>query len=162
MGMNDGYGYGYSDGSGDGYGYGYGYGYSDGSGDGYGYGSGYGDGDGSGDGYGYGDGDGDGKFNLCVPRASAWSAYHYVRKQRDAYLLRDGGLARRGQLLEHDGELEMCSSGLHASLTRYDAHKYAPPKSVLTRVEISGVVILSQDKLVATQRTIMAELDDDE
>ena len=106
-------------------------------------------------------GDGYGEFNLCIPRASAWSAYHYVRKQGDAYLLRDGGLVRRGQLLEHDGELTMCSSGLHASLTPSDAKQYAPANSVLTRVEVSGIVILSKDKLVAKQRTIVAELDDD-
>ena len=164
----DGYGRGSGRGSGSGYGdgdgYGSGYGYGDGDGDGYGdgYGSGYGDGygygrgDGSGDGSGYGDGS---NHILDIPRTSAWTAYHYVNKHNGLYRLRGGRLTSLGEEV-HEPDIELCRCGLHASLSPVDARNYRPVReAVLTRVLVWGQVQVAQDKLVATNRVIVEELD---
>ena len=184
MGLNSGYGYGYGCyGYGDGCsGFGYGcsgdgYGYGDGcfgDGDGYGYGC-YGYGDGcsgygygcSGLGYGYGDGcsgfgygcsgygDGCGDMEIILDYQSAWSAYHYIAKNGDSMILRNGKTATVGEKL-HEDKIKMCQTGLHASLARKDAATYRPSISVLTRVKVWGKIRIQRDKLVATDRQIIA------
>ena len=151
------------DGDGDGYGSGYGDGYGSGYGDGDGYGDGsgygYGDGDGDGYGYGYGDGDGDGYGHgkLHLDRKYAWEAYHYIREMDGKYILRSGKPITVGEHLREDN-IRMCEIGLHASFTQEDAAKYAPNNSRLTRVKIWGDIIVDKDKLVATDRQLIAIL----
>jgi len=59
-----------------------------------------------------------------------------------------------GETLVHDGPVEMCRSGLHASRRILDALRYAPG-DVVHRVECDGVVAEDDDKLVCTERTIL-------
>ena len=141
---------GYGDGSGSGSGYGYGYCYCDGSGYGYGYGD--------GSGYGDGDGDGDGSGEVEIPKECAWIAYHYIRKDRDGYLMRNGKHIKVGEIV-HEAKIEMCVCGLHAGLSKYEAKQYAPTRSVLTKVKVFGKIILGKDKLVATDKYIIEQID---
>ena len=81
-------------------------------------------------------------------------AYHFTGKK-----LRDGRkLLKIGEWLIHDGPLEMCSSGLHASREPFDALQYAPG-SILHLVEVGGEIIKGDDKLVARKRKILASFD---
>ena len=81
-------------------------------------------------------------------------AYHFTGKK-----LRDGrGIPKIGEWLVHDGPLEMCSSGLHASREPFDALQYAPG-SILHLVEVGGEIIKGDDKLVARKRKILASFD---
>ena len=69
--------------------------------------------------------------------------------------LRDGrSVPADGEKLTHDGELVMCRSGLHASESIIDALQYAPG-STICRVEVSGEILTSTNKLVASERTIL-------
>ena len=118
----------------------------------YGYGSGYGYG------YGDGDGDGDGYGEVEIPKECAWIAYHYIRKDRDGYLMRNGKHIKVGEIV-HEAKIEMCVCGLHAGLSKYEAKQYAPTRSVLTKVKVFGKIILGKDKLVATDRYIIEQID---
>jgi hypothetical protein len=81
-------------------------------------------------------------------------AWHFVGET-----LRDGSPApRNGRKLVFKGEPILCSQGLHASIDPFDALQYAPGP-VLCRVWCSGVIIPASDKLVCTQRTIVARMD---
>jgi len=131
-----------------GFGYSYGYGY-DGFGDGSGYGYGY-DGGGDGSGYGYSHDDGE----LVVPKSAAWRAYHYIKPDGDAFIMRNGVRTAIGSVA-HENSISMCHVGLHASLSETDAKKYAPEGSVCTRVLVWGRVIVAEDKLVATYRQLV-------
>lgn len=60
-----------------------------------------------------------------------------------------------GVTLHHDGGLDLCRSGLHASRRLSDACRYSPGGS-LCRVEVWGYVEESEnDKLVGTYRRIV-------
>ena len=84
-------------------------------------------------------------------------AYHFTGDK-----LRDGSTVPKiGEWLEYDGEIVMCRKGLHASLHPCDALKYAPG-SYLHKVELSGEIIYSEDKIVATRRRIIATIDADD
>jgi hypothetical protein len=173
-GYGDGYGYGYGDGygsgsgygSGYGYGYGYGSGYGDGSGygsgsgsgSGDGYGSGYGDGYGSGSGYGDGYGYGDGVNGVKILMKHALTAFHYIKKVGNQFLLRNGVLIKINEPV-HESKIKLCELGLHASLTKEDANLYAPAGSVLTKVKVWGQVKFAKNKLVATNRMIVEVLE---
>ena len=64
-----------------------------------------------------------------------------------------------GQTLTRDPEkLELCSYGLHASVRLIDALQYAPGP-ILCRVEMGGRIINGDDKLVASERTVLAMFD---
>jgi len=77
-------------------------------------------------------------------------AYHFTSET-----LRDGSpVPPIGEWLEHDGELIMCKSGLHASLHPFDALKYAPG-NILHLVELGGEIIQGHDKVVAQKRKII-------
>ena len=73
--------------------------------------------------------------------------------------MRDGTpLGAPGEVERHDGPLEMCKSGLHASGRLLDALAYAPGP-LLRRVELHGDMILYDDKIVASERRILWECD---
>ena len=80
-------------------------------------------------------------------------AYHFVGET-----LRDGRpIPPDGVWLEHDGELDMCRSGLHASIDPFDALQYAPG-NILCRVMMGGKIITEDDKLVASRRKIIKRI----
>lgn len=69
--------------------------------------------------------------------------------------LRDGRpIPAIGETLRHDGLLESCRSGLHASERLTDALMYAPG-ALLHRVKMSGYMRRQGDKIVAAERTIL-------
>jgi hypothetical protein len=77
-------------------------------------------------------------------------AWHFVSDT-----LRDGRpIPADGELLKHEGPLKLCASGLHASKNILDALHYAPG-STICRVEVCGEIIHGNDKLVASERTIL-------
>jgi hypothetical protein len=77
-------------------------------------------------------------------------AWHFVSDT-----LRDGRpVPADGELLKHDGRLELCASGLHASKNILDALRYAPGHTIC-RVEVGGEIIHDSDKLVCLERTIL-------
>ena len=84
-------------------------------------------------------------------------AWHFVGDT-----LRDGRLPvpADGKLLRHVGPVKMCASGLHASLHPFDALRYAPG-GTLCYVRCGGVIKTGSDKLVCTERTIIARMDAD-
>ena len=81
-------------------------------------------------------------------------AWHFVGAK-----LRDGSaIPADGVKLRFAGEPIMCKRGLHASIDPFDALQYAPG-STLCLVDCSGKVIEGHDKLVCTERTIVARID---
>ena len=81
-------------------------------------------------------------------------AWHFIGDT-----LRDGRpVPADGITLRHDGPLEMCEAGLHASLHPFDALIYAPG-STLCLVETGGETEHGPDKLVCMERTIIARMD---
>lgn len=81
-------------------------------------------------------------------------AYHFVGDK-----LRDGRpVPADGEWLEHDGPVELCASGLHASICPFDALQYAPG-GTLCLVELGGTVIHGNDKVVASRRRIIKRID---
>jgi hypothetical protein len=82
-------------------------------------------------------------------------AWHFVGDT-----LRDGRpVPKDGELLKHPGRPVPCRTGLHASIDPYDALKYAPG-STLCLVKCGGEIIHhADDKLVCTERTIVARMD---
>jgi hypothetical protein len=77
-------------------------------------------------------------------------AWHFVGSH-----LRDGRpIPPDGQALVHDGPLEMCLAGLHASERIIDALQYALG-NVICRVECGGKIVRDTDKMICTQRTIL-------
>lgn len=68
--------------------------------------------------------------------------------------LRDGRpIPPIGEVLRHDGPIELCVSGLHGSRLLIHSLRYAPGAR-LHRVALSGV--LCEDKIVASERRIVA------
>lgn len=81
-------------------------------------------------------------------------AWHFVGEK-----LRDGRpVPPDGEWLEHDGPLQLCASGLHASARLIDALQCAPG-STICRVEMGGSTVLGDDKLVASRRCILWRVD---
>ena len=81
-------------------------------------------------------------------------AWHFVGDT-----LRDGSpIPADGVMLKHDGPLVICESGLHASLHPSDALQYATGNT-LCLVECAGKIEHQSDKLVCTERTIIARMD---
>ena len=80
--------------------------------------------------------------------------WHFVGKT-----LRDGSpIPRNGKWLKHNGTLRMCESGLHASLTPWDAFQYAPGNTICY-VECRGDIVTDTDKFVCRERKIIARMD---
>jgi hypothetical protein len=63
-----------------------------------------------------------------------------------------------GEVLRHDGPVEMCRSGLHASRRLIDALRYAPGP-VVCRVECAEIVDEDKEKFVCRERTILWRVD---
>ena len=81
-------------------------------------------------------------------------AWHFVGDT-----LRDGRpIPDDGVKLVHEGKLEMCVSGLHASLEPFDALRYSPG-NFLCYVECEGEIIYGNDKVDCTERTIIKRMD---
>ena len=81
-------------------------------------------------------------------------AWHFVGET-----LRDGRhIPDDGEVLEHNGKLAMCESGLHASKRLIDALGYAPGNT-LCRVRCFGTILHDNDKLVADRRIILWRID---
>lgn len=81
-------------------------------------------------------------------------AWHFVNRT-----LRDGRpVPADGVELRHDGPVEICASGLHASVRAIDALRYAPGATAC-RVVMRDVVATDTDKLVARSRTILWRVD---
>ncbi len=70
----------------------------------------------------------------------------------------DGRLVTVGKTYSHDGPIEICSSGLHASRRIIDALRYAPGP-ILCRVEVWGDVQSHADKVCAWHRRVIAMAD---
>jgi hypothetical protein len=86
-----------------------------------------------------------------TPTGYAW---HFV-----GATLRDGRpVPADGETLVHTGTLELCASGLHASVDPFDALRFAPGET-LCLVRIGGEVLHDHDKLVCSERTIVARMD---
>ncbi len=84
----------------------------------------------------------------CI--VSRMTAYHFV-----GATLRDGRpVPTDGEWLEHNGEIRMCVSGLHASEHPFDALQYAPGE-ILCLVDIEGDIERQDDKLVGRRRSIV-------
>ena len=81
-------------------------------------------------------------------------AWHFVGST-----LRDGApIPADGELLRFSGEPILCQQGFHASLTPFDALQYAP-RSTLCLVEVGGTILRGDDKVAATERTIVCRMD---
>lgn len=81
-------------------------------------------------------------------------AYHFTGPT-----LRDGQpIPPIGAELRHDGALEICMTGLHASRQPFDALQYAPGP-LLHLVSCRDVETEQADKLVCRSRTIVATID---
>ena len=84
-------------------------------------------------------------------------AWHFVGPT-----LRNGDpIPADGELLRFDGTPVICDKGLHASLEPFDALQFAPGNT-LCLVEMGGTIIHRDDKLVATERTIICRMDAEE
>jgi len=80
--------------------------------------------------------------------------YHFTGDK-----LRDGRpIPAVGEWLNHEGQIEMCVSGLHASAHPFDALKYAPG-NLLHKVILKDIVEKQDDKVVARSRKIVATID---
>ena len=82
--------------------------------------------------------------------------WHFVGES-----LRDGRpIPDDGVTLQHGGELALCKSGLHASIRIIDALCYAPGATICW-VRCGGIIVESDDKIVASKRTILWRVDGD-
>jgi hypothetical protein len=81
-------------------------------------------------------------------------AWHFVGNT-----LRDGRpVPKDGEWLKHKGDIRMCAEELHASVHPMDALKYASGP-ILCRVECAGTIVHGDDKLVCSERRIVARMD---
>ena len=81
-------------------------------------------------------------------------AWHFTADE-----LRDGRpIPPVGEVLRHDGPVEICVTGLHASERIFDALTYAPGH-VIHRVECGDIVQAQDDKFVCRERTILWSVD---
>jgi hypothetical protein len=81
-------------------------------------------------------------------------AYHFTSDK-----LRDGRpIPPIGEWLEHEGDVVICETGLHASLHPMDALQYAPG-NLLHLVECEDIVTEDNDKFVCRRRKILATID---
>ena len=95
-------------------------------------------------------------------------AWHFLRpdrrlryKDNQPCELGEGDLVEEGKTLSYDGELELCRSGMHGSIKVLDALQYVPGY-VVSRVKLWGSVVRSDDKIVASHRTCLWILDQED
>src|ERR1019366_7644504 len=93
---------------------------------------------------------------LCESRTGGIAMktyYHFTGN-----LLRDGRpVPAIGEWLTHEGKVQMCESGLHASADPFDALQYAPG-ALLHKVVLKSIVEKQDDKVVARSRKIIATI----
>ena len=141
-------------------GFGYGSSSGDGSGDGSGFGSGYGSG--YGDGYGDGDGSGSGhgdssvfwerylsRYNEAGGVLALWKSDAHGRPVNGGA----GDAVRVGDTQEIFDKPVLCARGFHGTLS---SNEWAGSR--LWVVRLHGDVVFGRDKVVASKRTILAEL----
>ena len=73
----------------------------------------------------------------------------------------DGREIRAGRTLRVIGPVELCKSGLHASVDPLDALQYAST-AIVSRVVLSGAIVKGNDKLAATERKTLWVIDAEE
>lgn len=84
-------------------------------------------------------------------------AWHFVGET-----LRDGApIPADGVKLVFNGKPILCEQGYHASIDPFDALQYAPG-GTLCLVDCGGTVLHQANKLVCTERTIVARMDANE
>lgn len=80
-------------------------------------------------------------------------AWHFVAAdKRLGY--EDGRIVRVGKTYKVKGAPILCSRGLHASVRLLDALAYAK-SPILSYVELGGIIVKGDDKVVATERTVL-------
>ena len=80
--------------------------------------------------------------------------YHFTSDK-----LRDGRpVPPIGEWLEHEGDVIICKSGLHASQHPFDALTYAPGH-LLHKVIVEGDIVKQDDKFAGRRRKIVATID---
>ena len=85
-------------------------------------------------------------------------AWHFVKEDLVPASCTKGIKAFVGQVRKHKGPLALCESGLHASIKPLDALHYATSTTVC-RVVCSGRVHRGTDKLVCSNRKVLAIVD---
>jgi hypothetical protein len=96
------------------------------------------------------------KTDKTVTKQEPIYAYHFLKA---GDVMRDGKIAPKiGEKLVYTGKLELCKSGLHASIEPSDALRYAPG-SVICKVLCEGKIIRAEDKLICSERTIITKMD---
>lgn len=84
--------------------------------------------------------------------------WHFTRGNK----LRDGRpVPAIGEVLRHEGPIEICRSGLHCSERLIDALRYAPG-ATLHQVRFGVDVLRESDKLVSRERVILRTLPQNE
>ena len=84
-------------------------------------------------------------------------AWHFLRDDRRLNYP-PHTLVEVGQKLTVKPPLELCYRGLHASKRAIDALQYAPGP-IACQVELSGEILEGDDKVCATERTVLQMLD---
>lgn len=84
-------------------------------------------------------------------------AWHFLRNDRKLNYP-PHTLVKVGQKLTVKPPLKLCTWGLHASKRAIDALQYAPG-SIACRVELSGEILEGDDKVCATERTVLKMID---
>jgi len=80
-------------------------------------------------------------------------AWHFIRNDRKMGY-GSGEVIEVGKKYSVEGEIKLCSWGLHGSLIAIDALLYAPG-NIITWCEYSGEILHGDDKLVAQERTVL-------
>jgi hypothetical protein len=78
--------------------------------------------------------------------------WHFVPK--DLKLAHSGEPVEVGRTYRVEGKIVPCENGLHGSVRLLDALGYSS-SSVLTRCRYDGTIVHEQDKLAASERTIL-------
>ena len=85
-------------------------------------------------------------------------AWHFLREDKKLGY-GDDRLVRRGHTFKCDPDkIELCHYGFHGSVKIMNALNYAPGP-VVCRVKLGGKIIKGDDKIVASERTVIAMAD---
>jgi hypothetical protein len=79
--------------------------------------------------------------------------WHFCRNDK-RLCFNDGRRIHTGRTIKVDCKPVLCQSGLHASRNLLDALHYAHG-NILCRVRLSGEIVHGDDKMVATERTVL-------
>jgi hypothetical protein len=84
-------------------------------------------------------------------------AYYFASEDRKLRF-GDGRAISVSVTHKHEGAVVLCERGLHAARTPFEALQYAPGP-ILYLVRLGGVIVEGDDKVVAAERTYLAEFD---